>query len=199
MSTGIVILAAGESTRMGQPKQLLAYRGSTLLQHTIDIAHTLPDAPVVVVLGANAEEIREQVSSPGVIIVDNASWRDGMGGSLRVGLRALLADCPKLSTATFLLCDQPLFSSEMLHELIATHERTCCEIVASEYNGTLGAPALFDCSLFPDLLALDSDIGARQIIAKHRAKAIGVRFPDGAIDIDTPADYLSLSELTLPV
>ena len=198
MSTGIVILAAGESTRMGEPKQLLAYRGTTLLQHTIETARTLA-APIVVVLGAHAAQIREQLGESGVLIGENPAWRDGMGGSLRAGLSALLDAHPDTDTAIFLLCDQPFLSTEILNELIATHARTGSLIVASKYNDTLAAPALFARELFPELLALHSTGGAQQIIRKHRDHAVGISFPGGAIDLDTRADYQSLRELSTPI
>jgi molybdenum cofactor cytidylyltransferase len=202
MSTGIVILAAGESARMGEPKQLLAYRGKTLLHHAIDTALSLPGAPVVVVLGAHAAQIRAQLDEPRVLAAENPEWRDGMGGSLRAGLSALLAAHPGISAAIFLLCDQPLVSTTTLSNLVATQERTGHAIVASEYDGALGVPALFGRELFPELLALHGADGARQIIGTHRDQTIGVPFDDGAIDIDTPADYdrlrNSLSDLSTP-
>jgi molybdenum cofactor cytidylyltransferase len=192
MNTGVVILAAGESARMGEPKQLLAYRGTTLLQHAIDTAHSIPDAPVVVVLGARAAEIRAKLDPREVLIAENPDWHEGMGGSLRTGLRALLDSHPDISSAAFLLCDQPLLSPAMLGNLIATREQTGSAIVASEYDGILGVPALFGRTFFPALLALEGSDGARQIIWTHRAHAVGVPFAGGAVDIDTPADYARL-------
>jgi molybdenum cofactor cytidylyltransferase len=202
MSTGIVILAAGESARMGEPKQLLAYRGKTLLHHAINTALSLEGAPVVVVLGAHAAQIRAQLDDSRVLIVENSDWRDGMGGSLRAGLSALLAAHPEISAVIFLLCDQPLVSTNTLSTLVATHERTGSAIVASEYGGALGVPALFARTFLPELLALDGADGARQIIRAHRDQTIGVPFQDGAFDIDTPADYARLrssrSDLSVP-
>ncbi len=197
MNTGIVILAAGESARMGKPKQLLAYRGETLLDHTINVALEL-DAPVVVVLGAHAAQIHAQLDESRVLFAENPDWRDGMGGSLRTGLRALLDAHPQTDAAIFLLCDQPLLTAETLTNLIAAHQRTGPAIVASEYDHALGVPALFARELFPELLALTGAGGAQQIIRAHRDQAVGVPFPDGAVDIDTPADYRSLSELSTP-
>lgn len=189
MNTGIIILAAGESTRMGEPKQLLPYRGTTLLQHAIDTARSVPRAPVVVVLGANADRIRGELNEPFILIEENPDWREGMGSSIRTGLGALTAAYPKVSSAIFLLCDQPLVSASTLTDLIAAHERTKRGIVASEYCGALGVPALFARSVFPELMALDGADGARQVIHAHRAEAIGIHFEDGVIDLDTPEDY----------
>ena len=194
MSIGIVILAAGESTRMGEPKQLLAYRGKTLLQHAIDTALSLSGAPVIVVLGAHTAPIRAQHDAPCAIFVKNPDWRDGMGTSVRTGLRELLSAHPAISAAIFLVCDQPLLSATTLGILIATHQQTGRAIVASEYGGALGVPALFAREMFPELLALESAGGAREIIRTHRDRAIGVPFPDGSIDLDTPADYAAFHE-----
>lgn len=193
MSTGIIILAAGESARMGSPKQLLDYHGKTLLRHTIDTALSLRGAPVVVVLGANAGKIRPTLTGLPVLVAENAGWREGMSSSVRTGLHALLAAHPSISAALFLLCDQPLLSPKTLRDLAAAHGRTGRAIVASDYDGVLGVPALFDHSLFPDLLALEGPGGAKQVISIYRNDAIGVPFDDGAVDIDTPADYACLS------
>ena len=199
MSTGIVILAAGESARMGEPKQLLPYRGTTLLQHSINTALSVHGTTVVVVLGAHAAQIRAELNDPRVLVTVNPDWADGMGSSLRTGLRALLGAQPDVSAAIFLLCDQPLVSTATLHNLICTHERTGFAIVASEYDGILGVPALFAREMFQQLLALRGSEGARQVIRAHRDEAIGVTFQDGAVDIDTPADYAQLrDELPTP-
>ncbi len=192
MNTGIVILAAGESARMGEPKQLLAFRGTTLLRHAIATAHSIAGAPVVVVLGAHAEKIAPQLDECDVLVAQNSDWQQGMGSSLRTGLRALLDARPELSSVIFLLCDQPLLSASTLSHLIAEHSRTGSAIVAAEYDGTLGVPAFFARAFFPELLALDGAAGARQILHANRARAIGVPFSEGAMDIDTPADYARL-------
>ena len=189
---GIVILAAGESARMGEPKQLLPFRGTTLLRRTVETALAVSCGPVAVVLGAFAEKIRPTLDNLSVLVLENPGWREGMGTSLRAGLGALLSAQPAISAVIVLLSDQPLLSGTTLGTLVVTHELTGREIVASEYGGTLGVPALFAREFFPELLALDGAAGARQIIATHRARAISVPFADGAVDIDTPADYARL-------
>lgn len=199
MSTGIVILAAGESARMGTPKQLLPCHGTTLLQHTIATACALPGSAVVVVLGAEAGKIRAQVEDSRVHFVENPEWCEGMGGSLRTGLQALLTVDPALSAVIFLVCDQPLLTVATLRTLLATHEQSGCAIVASDYGETLGVPALFASSLLPELLALRGTDGARQIIKAHRANAVGIPFPGGAVDLDTPADYTAFRDHPTPI
>ena len=194
MNTGIVILAAGESARMGKPKQLLAYRGKTLLQHAIDTALSISGTPVVVVLGAHSAQIRAQFDDPCAMFVENPDWREGMGTSLSLGLRELLTAHPAISAAIFLVCDQPLLTATTLSILIATHQQNGCAIVASEYGGALGVPALFARWMFPELLALEGCEGARQVIHEHREHTVAVPFPDGAVDLDTPADYALFRE-----
>lgn len=191
----IIILAAGESARMGQAKQLLPYRGTTLLRHTVENALAIPGAHIVVVLGAFAEEIRPTLEGLPVEIVENPAWSTGMGSSLRTGLEAVLSASSETAAAIFLLCDQPLLSPVNLDALIQTHRETGAAIVASEYGDVLGVPALFHRSLFPELLGLDGGEGAKKIISRHRDKAIGIPFADGAVDIDTPGDYAGLHNL----
>ena len=199
MKPGIIILAAGDSSRMGTPKQLLMYAGETLLQRTIHTAQAVAET-VVVVLGAEASTlVRACNPSAGdtYSTIQNNNWREGMGTSVSLGLRTLLDAHPDTHAAIFLLCDQPLVTSDILQQIIALHETTGSPIVAAAYNGTLGVPALFDSSLFPALLALNGTDGARKIIQQHRSYALGVPFPAGAIDIDTPADYARLVDISL--
>jgi len=198
MKTGIVILAAGASTRMGQPKQLLPYQGSTLLRKTVATASSL-GGPVVVVLGANAGEVRGQLDDPRVLTAENPCWSEGMGGSVRTGLGVLLAAHPEVAAVIFMVCDQPLITAAVLQDLIDEHSRTGRDIVAAQYSNALGVPALFSSELFPELLTLEGSCGARQIIEKHRERTAEVPFPEAAMDIDTPGDFLTLTQLAIPV
>ena len=191
MKPGIIILAAGESARMGVPKQLLEYRGKTLLERTADVALEVGDS-VIVVLGSRAEQIWKAWNEPRVMVVENPRWSQGMGGSLAIGLQSLLIAKPATQAAIFLLCDQPLLTATVLRRLIATHLNTGSAIVASEYNETLGVPALFHASLFPELLALKGKEGARKVIQSHPRQVVGVPFAEGSLDIDTPADWAQL-------
>jgi molybdenum cofactor cytidylyltransferase len=147
---------------------------------------------VAVVLGAHAAEIRGHIDAAPVLIVENRQWADGMGGSLRVGLEALLAARADLDAVIILLCDQPLLSTALVRALIQKREERGNVIVASEYAGMLGVPALFGREVFGDLLALDNSAGAKKVIAAHRAIAVAVSFPEGAIDVDTPDDFQRL-------
>lgn len=179
---------------MGEPKQLLRYRGKTLIGHAISTALTLDDACIVVVLGAHAGKIRMELRSAPVVVAENPEWRKGMGGSVRTGLRALLDRQPESDAVIILLCDQPLVSAETLRGLIEANHRTGGAIVACDYGDTLGVPAFFTRGLFADLLALECAEGARKIFSAHGAEVITVPFPGGALDIDTPADYARLKK-----
>lgn len=190
---GALVLAAGASRRMGRPKQLLLYRGRSLLRHAAETAAASRCRPVTVVLGAYAENLRRELSDPllprAVQIVENTGWTEGLGSSIAVGVRALVAAEEGVEALVIMLCDQPLISAQFIDKLVETYERTGKPIVASEYKGTAGVPALFDVALFTELMALGGDRGAKQVIAKHLGDVTHVPFPEGAIDIDTPQEY----------
>ena len=190
-SIGVVILAAGASSRLGQPKQLVQYRGRTLLRHAAEAAAASGCRPIVTVLGANAKALRGELAGLPVWIVENEDWEQGMGTSIAAGVRPL-ADSGRLDGAVVLLADQPLVGPDLIKDLVARFEETMAPVVASEYAGTLGVPALFAEMLFPELLALDGPSGAKQVIQKHRNTAALVVFDGGVVDIDTPEDLADL-------
>ena len=194
-TVGLIILAAGASTRMGTPKQLLAYRGCTLIRHIIEVAIASYCQPIAVVLGANAERIKPEISQLPIQIVENQQWEEGMSTSIRVGLEALLAMNPNLDAVAIALCDQPFVSSQMLDRIVEAYRFTGKPIIACEYSGTLGVPVLFSRALFSELMALKSTEGAKKLIKKHIHQVFSVPFPEGAIDIDTPKDYEQLQTL----
>ena len=194
-TVGLIILAAGASTRMGTPKQLLAYRGCSFIRHMVEVAIASVCQPIAVVLGANAERIKPEISQLPVQIVENQQWAEGMSSSIRVGLEALLGVNQNLDAVAIALCDQPFVSSQTINQLIEAYHLTGKPIIASEYAGTLGVPVLFSHTLFSELIALKSNEGAKQIIKKHIHEVFSVPFPDGAIDIDTPNDYEKLQTL----
>ena len=185
---GAVVLAAGGSRRMGRPKQLLPYRGRSLLRHAAEAALATPCRPVAVVLGAAAALAEAELAGLPVDAVRNPRWADGIGTSIRAGIAALGA----ADAAIILLADQPLLGPAALLALLERFAQDRPDAVASEYAGTLGVPALFARSLFPALLSLADDEGAKRVILAGNAAR--VPFPDGAIDVDTPADYQRLAE-----
>ncbi|GBC84113.1 Nicotine blue oxidoreductase [bacterium HR11] len=190
---GAVVLAAGASTRLGTPKQLIRFRHRRLLEHVIYAAVTAGFRPVVVVVGAHADRIRQTVVlPPGVRWVENPQWPGGMSTSIRTGLTALVEADPSVAGALLMACDQPYVSAALLRRIQAAYRRTGAPVVACAYGGTFGVPALFDRSLFPELQALQGDRGAKSVIAKYLDRAVQVSFPWGAIDIDTAADRAKL-------
>jgi molybdenum cofactor cytidylyltransferase len=182
-------MAAGISSRLGSPKQLLAFDGNTLLRHTINEAVKAEVLGVVVVLGANAEAIFPETEVDGVITIHNENWREGMSSSLSAGLRKWQEGELVPESIIFMVCDQPYVSSSLLNQIIDKHRDTGKPIVASAYKGTVGTPALLHQSMFNDLIALTADEGAKKIIKKYIHDVATVSFPQGAVDIDTKGDY----------
>ena len=190
MSVAVIILAAGKSERLGSPKQLLAYNGKTLLQHSIDEAKNMGSDHVVVVLGANEPVILQQINDPGIIVLDNNKWKEGMASSIRCGISHLLDT--EYESVIIMVCDQPYVNSALLKSIYQKYLETGNPIVASEYAGRPGTPALFHRSLFADLLLLKGDVGAKQIIQRKKQSVSLVGFPEGITDIDTREDYEAL-------
>jgi molybdenum cofactor cytidylyltransferase len=186
---GAVILAAGGSSRLGQPKQLLIFRGETLVRHAVRAATEAYCAPVVVVVGDSGDAIRHELRETVAIIVENPEWQRGLGTSIRRGLEYLTESTPGADAVMLLACDQPLVEASTLAALIAEQDRSRKSIAASTYANTLGVPALFDRSCFEALIALPDDSGAKSLIAERPDDIASVAFEDGAIDIDTPADW----------
>lgn len=187
--TGIVILAAGESSRMGRPKQLLPWHGKPLLRHVAEAALSIGPALVCAVLGANAAEVRPSLDGTPVITADNAAWSDGMASSLRCGLETVTRLRPDLDGVIFLVCDQPHVTEELLTAMLRAAQGEGRTVVACEYDGATGVPAWFHRCHFPELLALHGAQGARQVMRAHEATLARVPFADGSADLDTPDDY----------
>ncbi|MET0944264.1 MAG: nucleotidyltransferase family protein [Flavobacterium sp.] len=194
--TGIVILAAGNSSRLGQPKQLLGYKDSTLLKNTIAEAFLVPDIAIIVVTGANNQLIEEELDPSRIKICFNSDWETGMSSSIVNGLNTLLQLYPDCQNCIFAVCDQPYVSSLVFENLIQEHSKTGKGIVASSYAETLGTPVLFNKKYFTELAALQGQEGAKKIINRFLDDTVSVPFEKGNIDIDTEEDYNKLiSEL----
>lgn len=195
-STGILLLAAGRSERMGQPKQLMDWNGRPLLRHAAEQAIAAGCAPVMAVLGYEAARIRDCLAGLPVEIVENPSWEDGMGTTIRAGIQALAArGCPSVILA---LADQPLISSATYSRILEAHHKTGRPIVASSYAGTVGVPVLFARSLYPDLLQLEPTQGCKGVILIHQEDAELIPCPEAECDVDTPADYERIRGSAVP-
>jgi molybdenum cofactor cytidylyltransferase len=190
--TGALILAAGESSRLGQPKQLIQFRGKSLLRRMVDAARKARCSPTVVVIGSDREEVERELKAEGAIIVENQNWRLGIGTSIRAGVQVLIDNVPDVEAIVLLVCDQPAVDARSIARLITLREKTKRAIVASRYANTLGVPALFDRSCFQELLALDNGTGAKTVILSNRDRVAEFPFPKGRIDIDTLDDYEKL-------
>jgi molybdenum cofactor cytidylyltransferase len=184
-TTAVLILAAGNSSRLGLPKQLLQHQQKSLLRQIAEKALSLQPAAVAVVLGFESGRMRHELDDLPVLIVMNSIWHEGVASSIRAGIRSLpeTIDC-----ALITLCDQPFVTSGLLGQLIAS----CTAdhpIVATAYEQTLGVPACFSRTLFPELLDLKGDAGAKRVIEQNRASVTSIPFPPASIDIDTLDDY----------
>ena len=188
-NTGAIILAAGGSSRLGEPKQFLHYQGKTLIQRAVDAA--LDCNPIVVVAGRDCERIREELSTHDVQVVHHPQWQQGIGSSIRAGVKALLDVAPNLDAFFITACDQPFVTSRVLAVLWENRARAQALAAATAYDGVKGIPALFTRPLFSDLLLLPDNCGAMQLLAKLGDSLITAHFPEGAIDIDTPADSMA--------
>jgi molybdenum cofactor cytidylyltransferase len=192
--TGAVILAAGGSSRLGQPKQMLPFRGKTLVRTVVNAACEAGCSPIVVVIGSDDEKIHRELKQTNVIEVRNTHWQRGIGSSIRSGVRALIDHAPDVETTFLLACDQPAVNARLIERMISTRAATKADIIASSYADTVGVPALFDRSFFKDLLSLDDEAGAKSIILQNPERVAEFAFPKGAIDIDTWEDWEKLNE-----
>jgi CTP:molybdopterin cytidylyltransferase MocA len=190
-----IVLAGGASTRLGQPKQLLrlpAFGGETLIEHAASLARAAGAAPVFVVLGAHAGEIQRQSRLHDCVVLRNRGWAEGMASSLRMGIFAVIDAAPDASGTMVLVCDQPALSVEHLRQLLATHQDDPESIAASRYAGHFGVPAVFPRALFPALLELKGDQGARAILQNSGLAIHPIEFAQGELDIDSPEDLQGL-------
>jgi molybdenum cofactor cytidylyltransferase len=190
---GVIILAAGSSSRMGRPKQLLPWKGRTLLRHACETALATSCAPVIVVLGCEAEACARDVNDLSVITVVNAKWELGMGTSVASGISALETIDPGARGAILMLVDQPAVTPSFLERLLSEWTPPDPSIVATRYGDDGGVPALFASSYFSELRALDSARGARAILAREKSHVRLIDPECELIDLDTPSVYAAQS------
>jgi molybdenum cofactor cytidylyltransferase len=186
-----VILAAGASRRMGSAKQLLTFRGKTLIRHAAEIA-IASGFTTILVTGSGDELVKKQMKRLEVSIVKNEQWEEGIASSIRCGVNFVRENIEKADGIIFMVCDQPFAGHELLINLIEKQKESAAPLVASNYAGINGVPALFHKSLFNSLLKLKGDSGARKLLQEYAGKVAIVPFPLGEIDIDTRKDYDNL-------
>ena len=191
---GIIILAAGNSSRLGKPKQLLHYGNTTLLKNAVDESLKVPDAVVAVVTGAFNDLVEKELADRPVCIYHNSDWFSGMASSIRTGIRELTGYYPALEAIIIAVCDQPFFNAVVLNGLVKEFEISYKGIVASSYGETTGTPALFSKNYFGELMQLEDHQGAKKLIIAYPEDTASVSFPGGETDIDTEADYRALRD-----
>ena len=185
MTIAGVLLAAGAGRRMGRPKALLTWQGEPLVRRAARVALEAGLQPVVVVLGAAAEEARRAVADLPVQVVFNPRWEAGMGTSVAAGVAALP---PETQAAVFLLVDQPFVTPAVIRALVAYHHNTGAPVVAPAVGGRRTNPVLFAAALFPQLRQLRGDKGGRALFDRYPPAL--VPWPDArlAVDWDRPED-----------
>ena len=191
---GIIILAAGNSSRLGRPKQLLPYHNRSLLQNAVEQSLLVPECMVMVVTGASREIVESELNTDHILVQHNAEWQTGMASSIKTGVSELLILYPSLDALLITVCDQPFLNAEILTSLITVYSRAKKDIVASAYNNTIGTPVLFSQKYFQQLQKLEGQEGAKKIIIQHPEDTTSVQFPLGEIDIDTADDYRRLTD-----
>ena len=187
-----IVLAAGESRRMGRPKQLLRLGDRTLLDLALDNVRQSSAEEIILVLGSSAAEIKQQVATKGLKVVVNPAYAEGMGSSLRAGIAAV---DPNTQAALIVLADQPLVRPATLDRLIEHHRSTGAQIVIPTYNGFRGNPVLLDRSVFREVMEIRGDIGCRAIFGGHTENISKLEVADVGIllDVDTGGDLEKLA------
>lgn len=189
MNTGILILAAGSASRMQQPKMLLPFAKGTILSHLLEETKALQPKAICVVTGYYHTTMLPFLQTESVMVVYNEHWKEGMAGSIKTGLTALLEQHPALDSVMILVSDQPFITRPLLQEMIQTQKTSGKGIVAAFYNGIKGTPVLFNKKYFHHLQELQGDKGAKSILQLVPDDITTVDFAEGEMDIDTPEDY----------
>ena len=191
METGILILAAGNSSRLGEPKQLLKFNGKTLLRNVVEEAVKVSES-IIVVTGSNHSQISKEIENLKVAMVENINWNEGMGSSIKIGMIHLLKRIPEVQNIIVSVCDQPFIKASVFSDLIQIQKDSQKGIVASKYSDTLGTPVLFTKKYFKELSGLSGQEGSKKMVQKFKEDIAEMNFERGAIDIDTQSDYQKL-------
>jgi molybdenum cofactor cytidylyltransferase len=193
---GIVILAAGEASRFGRPKQLASWQGTSLLRRSVQTALGSRCRPVIVVTGNQSEAMEREIAGMEVHVTKNAYWHLGIGTSIRAGVAAAIQCEPKPDAVCLLLCDQPMIGAAAIDRLAAAYLASGQLICAAFYSGTLGTPAIFSSTLFDELMNLADGEGGKAVIQRHLNQVEKLDLPEAAADVDTQDDLARLSDST---
>jgi len=191
-NAGLLVLAAGQSKRLGRPKQLLEFEGQSLLNRLLGILKKSSNHPIGLVLGANALLIEQQLTETNIHVIVNPDWEEGMASSIRLGVQEMTQHLPGLDGLMILVCDQPHITENQIKSLFQLQQEKDLPLAASYYSGVVGTPVLFHRSIFADLLSLKGDIGAKSVIQQREKEVARLDFEKGMIDIDKPEDYEQL-------
>lgn len=189
-----ILLAAGNSERLGRPKQLLKFGDEYLINLIIKQIELSVTDVVVVVLGAYEPEIRKAIRCERSKTEFNSDWSKGIGTSIKYGLEIVMKKYPDLSGVLFAVVDQPALSKEHIDVLIMNHKSIPERIIASKYEDTIGIPALFGSRYYDEILKIGDNEGCKSLIKTHIENVIAVDFPEGAVDIDTEADLMNIKQ-----
>jgi len=184
-SLHVLVLAAGASVRLGQPKQLVRVAGRPMLHSVVSQATAIAGHAVTVVLGAHATELTRLLQHSGVSLVVNRNWEEGMASSIRFGVAALPPAC---DAVLMLLCDQIAVTADDLRRLVSAWRGEDGVVAAARYGGTVGVPAIFPRWCFSELAQLRGDNGAKSILERYRDRLAHVAMPNAALDLDTAED-----------
>lgn len=191
----IIVLAAGNSKRMGESKQLLPWGNSTLLGSVITNVLTANASPIFVVLGAYKNEIKEKINLSKTIVLSNENWQNGLGSSIALATYEIDKKYPEIDAILFVLADQPFISSNHLNVMIEHHNKVKEVIIMTKKGNYRGVPVLFPRKFFSELIELSNDEGAKQIINKNKNQVIEVLTDDDITDIDTFEIYETLHNI----
>jgi len=192
LKIAMIILAAGESKRMGRIKQILPWKNSTLLEHVIEQGHAATVDDVFVVLGANIQSILNKIDQKNITIINNQKWQEGMGTSIACAMHYFKKNSLYYDAALIVLADQPLLDSMHYNILIDNYIKSNNKIVSTQINSGEGVPAVFDRKYFSELSTLDQDFGAKKIIAANVQDNYTINSGVSHVDIDTIEIYCSL-------
>ncbi len=190
-----LILAAGNSSRMGEAKQLLPWSQGTLLGNVIEVANTAKIDKVFVVLGAEAQKIQKKMAPLKYEVILNENWQEGLGSSIRAGISGIMNLAVRPNAILIMLADQPFIDKTYINTMIRHYETNDGKIIATQYSSKMGVPAIFDKSFFTALQNLKGDEGAGRLIRNNLEFCYSVDPGKKAIDLDTPEDYTTFKLL----